>query len=306
MFLKVSLQTKLRNQALNKIEYKSFKKTPPPAGFLYYHQSSLCYFCKMCRLAFITSLLILFVSISSAQIRLNKLVIEAKEKYQILGTDIIVVDTLVMHDSSSIILNSLKQDNFIHAKIASFGHGCAIYGHGVNGAFGKHGEKGVTQSAPCRNGAPGKNASSGERGKDAINLSIYLTVMRIDGSLIVNLNGGDGGKGGSGGRGGDGGSGTRVCPAGDGGSGGNGADGGDGGNAGALSISCKQCPNLHLIIGEKLIVKNYGGFGGVGGDGGAGGQAGLGPLRDGKNGLRGAEGKHASQGKAGLLTLNGN
>jgi len=260
----------------------------------------------MSRVAFLTSSLCLSVLICSAQIRLNKLVIEAKEKYQILGSDIIVVDTLVMNDSSSIILNSSKQDNFIHAKIASFGRGCTVYGHGVNGTSGKQGENGVTQSAPCRNGAPGKNASAGERGKDAVNLSLYLTVMKINGSLVVNLNGGDGGKGGRGGSGGDGGSGTRVCQAGDGGSGGNGADGGDGGNAGAFSISCKQCPNLHLIIGEKLIVKNYGGLGGVGGDAGSGGQAGLGPLRDGKHGLRGTEGKHASQGKAGLLTLIGN
>lgn len=260
----------------------------------------------MSRVVFLILSFFLFISVCSAQIRLNKLIIEAKEKYQILGSDIIVVDTLVMQDSSSIILNSSKLDNFIHAKIASFGKGCAIYGHGINGVAGKQGENGVTQSAPCRNGTLGKNAFSGERGRDATNLSLYLNVMKINGSLLVNLNGGDGGKGGSGGRGGDGGSGTRVCAAGDGGSGGNGADGGDGGNGGAFSISCKQCPDLHLIMGEKLIVKNYGGFGGVGGDGGVGGQAGLGPLRDGKNGLRGTEGKHAAQGKIGLLTITGN
>jgi hypothetical protein len=260
----------------------------------------------MSRVVFTTLSFCFFVSICAAQIRLNKLVLEAKEKYQIIGSDIMVVDTLVMNDSSSIILNPSKLDNFIHAKIASFGKGCAIYGHGINGAVGKHGENGAAQSSPCRNGAFGKNAFSGERGKDATNLSLYLNVMKINGSLIVNLNGGDGGKGGIGGRGGDGGSGTRVCAGGDGGSGGNGADGGDGGNGGAFSISCKQCPSLHLIMGDKLIVKNYGGFGGVGGDGGVGGQAGLGPLRDGKNGQRGTEGKHAVQGKVGLLTLNGN
>jgi hypothetical protein len=260
----------------------------------------------MCRFVSIVLSWLLFVSIGSAQIRLNKLIIEAREKYQILGTDIIVVDTLVMRDSSSIILNPSKQDNFIHAKLASFGKGCAIYGYGIKGTSGKTGENGVAQSAPCRNGAPGKNGSSGERGRDAINLSMYLTDMKVSGSLIVNLNGGDGGLGGKGGRGGDGGSGTRVCPAGDGGSGGNGAVGGDGGNGGAISINCKQCFDLHLILGDRLIIKNYGGFGGVGGDSGPGGQAGLGPKKDGKNGLRGAEGKPALQGKAGLVTLYGN
>jgi len=260
----------------------------------------------MCRFVFIALAFILFASISSAQIRLNKLVIAAKEKYQILGTDIIVADTLVMNDSSSITLNLSKQDNFIHAKVASFGRGCTIYGHGINGTSGKPGENGIAQSSPCRNGAPGKNASSGERGRDAINLSLYFTAMKINGSLLVNLNGGDGGLGGKGGHGGDGGSGTRVCPAGDGGSGGNGADGGDGGNGGAFSINCKQCFDLPLMVGERLIIKNYGGLGGEGGDGGSGGQAGLGSKKDGKNGLRGAEGKHALQGKTGLVTLNGN
>jgi hypothetical protein len=260
----------------------------------------------MCRFVFITLLSFLLVSNSWSQIRLSKLVIESKEKYQILGTDIIVVDTLVMNDSSSIILNPLKQDNFIHAKIASFGKGCMIFGHGINGSAGNPGENGFTQSSPCRNGSPGKNASSGERGRDATNLSLYITNMKINGSIIVNLNGGEGGKGGSGGRGGNGGSGTRVCPAGDGGSGGNGGGGGDGGNGGAFSISCKQCPNLHMILGEKLIVKNYGGFGSVGGDGGLGGQAGLGPVKDGKNGQRGTEGQRATDGKSGLITLNGN
>ncbi len=260
----------------------------------------------MCRFVWLTLYFLLLTSIGWAQIRLNKLVLEPKEKYQILTSDIIVVDTLVMNDSSSILLNLSKSDNFIHAKIVSIGKACMIFGHGINGAPGKQAEHGATQSAPCRNGAGGKDASIGERGKDAINLSVYFSTLKIDGSLTINLNGGDGGKGGNGGRGGDGGSGTRVCPAGDGGDGGNGGDGGDGGNGGAFSISCKQCPDLHLLLGNQLIIKNYGGFGGVGGDGGWGGQAGLGPMRDGKNGQRGTEGKHASQGKAGLVTLNGN
>ncbi len=122
-------------------------------------------------------------------------------------------------------------------------------------------------------------------------------MLKINGSLTINLNGGDGGKGGGGGRGGDGGSGTRVCSAGDGGGGGDGANGGDGGNGGAFSINCKQCPNFHLMLGEKLIIKNYGGVGGIGGDAGAGGLAGLGPVKDGKNGSRGIEGSHAAEGK---------
>lgn len=260
----------------------------------------------MCRCGLLTLLFLVSVSTGWTQIRLNKLVLLPKEKYQILASDILVVDTLVMQDSSSIVLNSLKKDNFLHAKISSIGKGCAIIGRGINGISGKSGEQGTTQSSPCRDGTSGKNAAVGERGIDGVNFSLYITTLKINGSLIIDLNGGDGGHGGKGGRGGDGGSGSRVCPAGDGGNGGNGADGGDGGNGGALSISCSQCPDLHLIMGEKLIVTNYGGFGGLGGDGGLGGQAGLGPVRDGKNGQRGAEGTHASQGKTGVVILNGN
>lgn len=251
------------------------------------------------------SLILLTITFSGkSQIRLAKLVLEPKEKYAIRATDILVVDTLIMRDSSSIILNPLKKDNFIHAKFIVIGNGCLIIGHGKNGTRGNAGENGLTQSAPCRNGLPGKDALAGEPGKDASNISLYVTNLKINGSLIINVNGGDGGEGGKGGRGGDGGSGTRVCPAGDGGNGGNGAKGGEGGYGGSVSLHCKQCPDLHLLMGEKIIVKNYGGFGGLGGEGGFGGQAGLGPVKDGKNGQRGKEGQNAIEGKTGIINLS--
>ncbi len=185
------------------------------------------------------------------------------------------------------------------------GKGCGIKGHGKNGVPGKAGENGLTQSAPCRDGLPGKDGHLGEPGKEASNLSLYLSNFRINGSLLINVNGGDGGDGGQGGRGGDGGSGTRVCTAGDGGNGGNGSPGSDGGHGGTVNITCQHCPDLHLLLGEKLIIKNYGGFGGVGGDGGLGGQAGLG-VKDGKNGQRGRDGKRANQGKTGSINLSKN
>jgi hypothetical protein len=276
-------------------------------GVFYLLPIQVCgYFCRMGRSILLALFFNLVVSVSWSQIRLSKLVLEPNEKYQISSGDILVIDTLIMKDSSSIVLNHAKRDNFIHTKIASIGRGCAISGQGIDGAPGKPGDHGLTQSAPCRNGYPGRDAATGVRGNDAINLSLYFTTLKINGSLLVNLNGGEGGHGGKGGRGGDGGSGTRVCAAGDGGNGGSGAAGGDGGNGGAFSISCTHCPDLHLLLGEKLIVRNFGGFGGIGGDGGPGGQAGLGPVRDGRNGQHGIEGAHAAQGKKGLVTINGN
>ncbi|MBS1506919.1 MAG: hypothetical protein JSS79_09745 [Bacteroidetes bacterium] len=258
----------------------------------------------MYRSLFILVLLLFSFSISQAQIRLNKLVLQPKERYKILGADILVVDTLVMSDSSSIILNPLKKDNFIHAKYLSVGKGCSIVGNGTHGVKGRAGEPGLTQSAPCRNGTSGKDGLPGDSGRDALNVSLYTSILKIHGSLTISLTGGDGGDGGRGGKGGDGGSGTRVCPAGDGGNGGDGARGGDGGHGGSASINCKQCADLHLLMGEKIVIKNYGGFGGQGGDGGFGGQAGLGPVKDGRNGQRGKEGEHANQGKTGLVNLS--
>jgi len=221
-------------------------------------------------------------------------------------SDIIVVDTLIMKDSSSIFLNMTKTNNFIHAKQVWVGKNCSIIGHGVNGEAGKAGADGLVGRSPCRSGAPGLNASIGSKGQNATNVALYFSNLTIDGSMIINLNGGDGGDGGKGGRGGDGGSGTRVCVAGDGARGGNGANGGLGGDGGTVSINCKNCEDLHLILGHKLIVKNFGGFGGIGGDGGQGGLAGLGPAGDGKNGQKGNDGDSAAQGKTGSVNLTRN
>ncbi|MBI1770065.1 MAG: hypothetical protein HY015_02360 [Bacteroidetes bacterium] len=247
---------------------------------------------------------VFWVSTGYSQIRVTKLVLDPGEKFVIEKSDILVVDTLVMQDSSSILLNLSKKDNFIHAKEVLIGMNCSIIGHGANGKSGSAGQKGNTSRTPCRSGFPGSNANEGIAGQNAANLSLYFDNMKISGSIIVNLNGGDGGDGGKGGIGGDGGSGTRVCIAGDGGRGGNGANGGTGGRGGTINIACKNCDDLHVIMGSKLIVKNFGGLGGIGGDGGSGGRAGLGPIGDGKNGLRGINGAGAALGKDGVINLS--
>lgn len=250
--------------------------------------------------------LLFFVASSYSQIRVTKLVLEPKEKFVLEKSDILVVDTLIMRDSSSIVLNLSKKDNFIHAKEVIVGASCTIIGHGNNGNSGAPGERGITARAPCRRGLPGANASEGAVGRDGVNLSLYFSNLKINGSMIINLNGGDGGDGAQGGVGGDGGPGTRVCVAGDGGKGGNGSNGGNGGSGGALSINCKNCDDLHLIMGHKLVVKNFGGLAGVGGDGGSGGHAGLGPGGDGKNGFKGFNGAKAQRGKDGSVNLSTN
>lgn len=249
---------------------------------------------------------IFYTVFCDAQIRLDKLVLARHEKFVIEKSDILVVDTLLMSDSSSIILNLSKKDNFIHAKEVVVGANCSIIGRGADGRSGSTGIKGITAQAPCRRGLPGAAAGDGALGQDAINLSFYTTNLKIDGSLIINLNGGNGGDGGQGGEGGDGGSGTKFCVAGDGGKGGNGANGASGGNGGNLNLVCQNCGNLRLLFGQKLIIKNFGGVGGVGGRGGFGGPAGLGTEGDGKKGPRGSNGANAQQGKDGIINLTRN
>ncbi len=242
-------------------------------------------------------LLILFTK-GWTQIRLTTLVLKPKEVFEFTKTDIVVVDTLIMRDSSKIILNKSKAENFLHAKQAFIGKGCVIEGEGLPGKTGQAGKNGLTQSAPCSNGGTGTHGLNGEVGNPGLTLSMYMTNLSLEGSLIINLNGGDGGDGGKGGNGGGGGSGTRVCGAGHGGHGGNGGNGGLGGQGGTVNIHCKECFDLNIWMGEKILIRNYGGFGGLAGNGGFGGQAGLGPSPH-HDGNKGSPGKHGTQGKQG-------
>jgi hypothetical protein len=250
------------------------------------------------------SLFALFILLSigvTGQIRLDKLILEPKQEYKILGSDILVVDTLIMRDSSRIILNRDVKENIINAKMLIVGKGCIIYGRGADGDTGKPGAQGISQAAPCRSGGDGSAGLNGIKGTDGLLLSLYTNNIKISGSLIIDLNGGNGGNGGLGGHGGDGGAGTRVCRGGNGGTGAGGGNAANGGNGGNLTMTCKECFDLHIIKGEKLIIKNYGGLAGSPGEGGRAGRAGLGPVKDGKIGARGGHGANGVIGKAGVL-----
>lgn len=249
--------------------------------------------------------------VAFGQIRIDKLVIPAKQTYTINSSDIIVVDTLIMNDSSTIQLNLAKRDNFIHAKSLIAGKGARIKGFGERGARGKDGGKGYTVDGPCIDGTPGHSGLGGSHGDNGVNLFLYLNQLVITGSLTIDLRGSDGGDGGNGGQGGGGSLGTRVCIGGTGGPGGNGGSGGNGGNGGALTIACKNCTDtLRAMLGHQLLVRNYAGFGGIGGDGGAGGLAGLGAQgmtsKDGKIGPRGKRGADGLTGKEGAINFERN
>lgn len=253
-------------------------------------------------------LLIGFLCISFfswAQFRVEKLVIKPGESFVLdRQSDIIVADTIIMMDSSKIILNNLKHENFIHTKLAIIGKNCSIVGTGLPGQPGRDGRQGDTSVGPCRKGTNGKNGTAGLSGGSGLNLLFYVDELNINGQLIIDLSGGNGGDGGAGGKGGDGSPGTVHCIGGNGANGGGGGHGGDGGNAGNLMISSKNADSIKNWIGTKLIYKNYSGKAGKGGRGGYAGSAGLGPSRrSGNDGSPGLYGSHGTRGKDGALTF---
>ncbi len=241
---------------------------------------------------------------------MDKLVIPSGESFALAGSDILVVDTLIMQNASKIILNRNKIDNFIHAKVIQIGNDCIIIGNGADGVNGEKGLDGYTATGPCKDGIPGRSGTSGTAGTHGVNLFIYFDQLTIVGKLSFELSGGNGGDGGKGGNGGGGSPGTRLCAGGDGGAGGNGFSGGDAGNGGNLTLTCKGCDALRSLLGNKIQVRSYGGNGGIGGNGGLGGLAGLVSAgrtsQDGDQGPNGKSGKSGASGKNGAINFEEN
>lgn len=237
-----------------------------------------------------------------AQVRVSKLTIKAKEIFQLGSSDIIVADTLVMMDSSRINLNPLKAENYIRAGVAIIGKQCLINGKGVNGKKGHTGSMGKTSLGPCREGLIGRNGGHGLDGAQGTNLFLYIDKLIVNGSLVIDLSGGNGGDGGDGGEGGGGSPGTLHCYGGNGGAGGNAGNGGDGGRGGTLTCGGLDLDALRNILGLQITVNTLGGNFGYGGVEGAGGSAGLGPAKmDGKPGDKGINGDKGNPGENGSI-----
>jgi hypothetical protein len=247
------------------------------------------------------TLLMIFCTLSvvqlMGQVRVSKLIIKRNEVYELGQSDILVADTLVMLDSSKIVLNRLKAENYIRAKFVYFGNACIIDGSGINGKPGRKGKDGETPIGPCKSGSDGRPGAKGLEGVRAVNLFLYFDQVRITGKILVNLTGGHGGNGGNGGNGGGGSPGTVHCNGGNGGNGANGADGGNGGDGGILTLNCTSCTGPEELMNKKIILSNGGGSFGFGGIAGYEGPPGLGPSR--KNGTSGQKGLDGQNGKPG-------
>jgi hypothetical protein len=242
-----------------------------------------------------------------AQIRVSKLVVAKGETYSMTGSDILVADTLLMKDSSRIVLNPLRKENFIRASVAVFGNNCVIDGNGVNGKAGKKGISGQSPIGPCQNATSGRNGARGLDGTSGVNLFLYIDQLKNIGSLTIRLSGGNGGDGGDGGPGGGGSSGTTHCFGGNGGNGGSGGAGGNGGDGGVLMLGGKDKIKVRTLLGDSLTVQTSGGTFGYGGIAGHGGPAGLGPdKKNGKSGVPGKEGPHGRPGNIGTIRFEDN
>jgi len=260
----------------------------------------------MCRYVFI--FLLATSSVVSAQVRVAKLVVKPHEVFDLGQSDILVADTLIMMDSSTLILNKLKTENFIRVKVAKFGRQCLIDGRGTDGQPGRNGINGVTPIGPCINGSSGKDGTKGLDGTRGLNLFIYFEKISISGHLAIDVSGGTGGKGGSGGNGGGGSPGTLHCLGGNGGNGGSAGPGGNGGKGGVLTMTVPVPQLLRDLIAEKKLTINYaGGSMGPSGKGGYHGGAGLGPSkRNGKDGVPGPYSRNGVAGDKGDLIIEAN
>jgi hypothetical protein len=250
-------------------------------------------------------LVLVFLSLSvNAQIRLSKLVIERNQNFVLMGSDILVADTLVMMDSSKITLNALKKENYLRTQYFFVGRNCAIIGSGVNGKDGYAGTPGRMAMGPCHNGPHGRNGGNGLNGASANDLYLYADslILSQGGSLRIDLFGGDGGNGGNGGEGGGGSPGTSHCAGGNGGNGGNAGNGGNGGNGGTLHIGGPYRFKFKTLVGEGIVVRLKGGTFGYGGVAGFGGPPGLG-KKHGVSGARGSEGRPGRPGNMGIMVL---
>jgi hypothetical protein len=252
---------------------------------------------------FITSLFVTMYFSCVSQIKLTKLSLKPKETYKITDSDILVVDTLIMGDSSQLIISDQHKENFLHIKWLNVGKGCLIDGRGKIGLKGRIGRHGINAAKQCANGRAGQHGENGSAGADGKKITIYLNAFIFRGTLLIDTQGGDGGNGGNGGEGGNGGRKNKTCKGGYAGNGGNGGDGGTGGKGGDVTIVCEKGDYLRKVEGKQLLINVAGGSGGKGGRKGFAGLFGGDPLKDDKVGRNGVDGKKGLNGVKGISQI---
>jgi hypothetical protein len=112
------------------------------------------------------------------------------EIFQLTGRNF-SLDSLILADSSQLLLDDHFDLTLIRSDYVSIGKGCAIIGIGKPGAQGLSGAN--STSASYSDGRPGAAGFAG------ISLILNVRYLHLDGDFIINLTGGQGGDGGVGG-----------------------------------------------------------------------------------------------------------
>ncbi|WP_299824332.1 hypothetical protein [uncultured Pontibacter sp.] len=114
---------------------------------------------------------------AAAQTTRGKLEIKKKEVYVVDSTNVLKVDTLIMHDKATVLFDPSKY-GMLEASVAIIGENCVISAKGINGRS-------------------GTNLYTGENGDKGGNLSLIIKFVQL-GRLTIDISGGDGGPGANG------------------------------------------------------------------------------------------------------------
>ena len=175
--------------------------------------------------------------------------------FQLTG-DSFSIDSLIMADSSALLLDNRHSTNLLRANFVSIGTGCILSGAGKNGENGPPGSDGSTALY-----AAGK---AGRGGFSAVNLVLNFYRIHIESEFQILLIGGSGGNGGIGGNTTQSLSGISPVPNStryNGTQQGVPGDGGDGGRGGNVTLSFPV--EFRELVIQKIKIINTGGDGGV-------------------------------------------
>lgn len=192
-----------------------------------------------------TIFFLLLASVAHAQPSLK---VERGVWFQLTG-DTFLLDSLVMQDSSVLLLDTRHKSCLIRANYFSIGKNVKIKGNGRDGGDGRDGGEGIQEALDV----PGKD---GNRGTPGINLTMNFSNLELQDVLEISLYGGRGGKGGVGGNI------IKRAPKNlsETPNQGHGGNGGEGGNGGDMIISCPY--DLEKIMKDKIVIDSHGGSGG--------------------------------------------
>ena len=236
--------------------------------------------------------------------------VKESEEYTISETRL-DIETFTLEQGSTLWLDDDLQELEINANNVNIvGSKTKIVAYGRDGNTGNDGEKGGDAGGDCKEGGDGKKGQKGVDGSDGKKITINTKNLTINGTLTVDVHGGNGGMGGDGGSGANGGKVDRSDKC-SGGKGGKGGDAGDGWNGGTLEIHYSK---LHFNGSEnaasramkRIIFKGDGGSGGKPGKFGKGGVGGpgrgavvleQGEQPGGSNGKDGEKGEKGTKGK---------